>query len=315
MSTQETSDPSETAPAKRQHREGQQDEQQAPTDASLATHTTTWQDLPEDVQSLIFAYAPWAPPTTCKASAATVKDPQLLAQRLAVAKPKKPMALAARHKLWAACQVLLEQRLSSARESELEEVLIRAAACGQDSIVESVMSHLNIMLEDERGGPMQVIITRGAALIAAAACNQVATMPLLLKPFLYWTYIYLAINAAAAHGAVDAVRQLLPFWPSPRSSRWQQWADDHRLLPLILGFCRSMHPSLEVLYIGDAPMTVAAKHGQLDVMRLLARRGADVENCSGTPFAGVKKTTPLEAARAAGQSEAVSWLQRHGATD
>jgi ankyrin repeat protein len=229
------------------------------------------------------------------------------------------MSVAARHQLWAACELLVEKHLGTAPKDELEQVLISSAAGGQERLFKIVLDRLTSVIhsqyQDRGTRSTQAMMPRAAALMAAAACNQVALCSLILKTEMDWMYVYLALNAAAAHGAVAAVKLLLPWWPRPASSRWQQYANNSCLLPMIMRHFQSMHTTLRQLYIHAAPLTVAAQNGQIEVMRLLLGRGAHIDNWRGTPYAGARTTNsgPLIAAVAAGQLEAVRFLLQHGA--
>jgi hypothetical protein len=229
-----------------------------------------------------------APLDTCKAAALVAADNQLAALWLLGSTKKHPLLIAAKHRLWDVCEVILESRATPLK-SVLYAAIQKAAAAGQQQLVSRLLH--------APGGPVVEHIeqyswehdTLRASLSLASSGGHHDVCHLLNQSIAYLIKAQppsLAIYDAVRNGNVEEVCALL-------DGVAQRSPEDNEALA----------------EIQHAALRTAAGAGQLGVIRAALARGADVNG--GKPHFHL--WSPLRYAIQEGMEEAVQVLLEQGA--
>jgi hypothetical protein len=101
------------------------------------TTPPTFQDLSPQLQALVLALGS-APFNTCKAASLIAADNQLVALWLLRSGRQHPLLIAAMHRLWGVCEVILQSSVTSIKPV-LYAAIRMAAAAGQEQLVSRLL--------------------------------------------------------------------------------------------------------------------------------------------------------------------------------
>jgi hypothetical protein len=104
-----------------------------------AISSTTFTDLPDHLQTMLFSYGA-APFLTCNTAAAVRQDPKMVARWLS-SRPSvdSPLRKAADLHLWDVCHVLVDSQQFDASDYDHSYALYHASAAGQAGLVERLL--------------------------------------------------------------------------------------------------------------------------------------------------------------------------------